>query len=526
MVALAAGCTNPAEFGGNFQITHHNDHIVFGTFTELGATQAWGPSDLEPVPTDVSANRVRYLNAASHRTEAHVFLQDPQAVYDALSGVYSFSDFEAEAPFFGVGVTYPPPPSINLGPPASGFGVPFNDVDLTPTMFGQSGPAGTQVGCLTSLSGESTCALHAARRYDRGDCSTEVAIADIGSSIADGVGCGFANTIAGLNIEVASGSANGVDVASVLTHAPGHVSDAHGGLAVLGSFTETWEALGATVGHTNVHRWDEYLFDLSNDGFLVLKHQRGGSEAPGSGVQYSPGTVTSKLASAMTSQVPSTFAKSAKLEQEVPIPNSLTDTTSYQTCSTVSDCFKCASPGGDPQTCPNPPNLIKTGLRVAQNSRLITSTELRALLGVIADHNNWACAADEPPGPGPGYECPGSGMSIYSACAVPCSSPSPKVCRLILPAERLNVYPDQVELVWYEHNERPMTTPFALSMALAGGGLLAEQPLQQMLCSGQAPNWSTNPDDCLGQHGGCFDTNWYSEQSSVATWRPNNTGYP
>ncbi len=70
---------------------------------------------------------------------------------------------------------------------------------------------------------------------------------------------------------------------------------------------------------------------------------------------------------------------------------------------------------------------------------------------------NWTCQADEL-----GYYDAHNCIGEYA------ETPPKPVCRLQLRAQRLNVYPDSVELVWFNGDQRPMTPAFALVKALQG----------------------------------------------------------
>jgi hypothetical protein len=114
--------------------------------------------------------------------------------------------------------------------------------------------------------------------------------------------------------------------------------------------------------------------------------------------------------------------------------------------------YDCAKPGSPAQ------NFLETGLRIALGS---SDREFRELMEVVADVSNWRCAerdsrcTDIPPAKAEdSLECL-TGLSAGPECTDTPGTKKERVCRLPLPAKRLNVYPDFLELVFWDPGDWP-----------------------------------------------------------------------
>lgn len=109
--------------------------------------------------------------------------------------------------------------------------------------------------------------------------------------------------------------------------------------------------------------------------------------------------------------------------------------------------------------------VLATGINNAV-PKTVDPTLNKALGAIATDSENWICDHDD--------TVTGTGCAAVS-------KPGPDVCKFKVQAKRLNVYADNVELVWSEYGDSTPSTGLALQMALRGLGQ------ESQLCSADHP---------------------------------------
>ncbi len=442
--------------------------MYFGKNTPKDQSTAYGPRDLglgRALPLSkliadyqghagTSIDWVPDFPGVGTVSEAHVFIEDPQQTWDDLFKINMNYN-----PFFNVPYTENPSRVFSriVSGRAGGIGIVWpkwhglsapgdsrSSVNLKCPEFYPSVEAdiGTRVGCTVHH-------VQALRVDDRGGCAakTDMPAREFGQSLW----CGF-NLAATGDYSNAVRHAN--KVASALTHEPGtRATNALGGFAGYIDFEVDFYSGNFGHEHIGTQRWYMvygYRFTLDN-GILALGPLRWNAHVMNSGavLKDAYSTLLSAMKGTGKDDARTQFKHAAQLAQAQPIPDV---TKQYVECK----------PSSDPATllaeCDKPIRALDTGLGFALGHGLITSDERNYLRDhVLKDGSNWTCQAHEL-----GYYDPHNCVGEYA------EEPPKPVCRLQLRAQRLNVYPDSVELVWFNGDQRPMTAAFALAKAVQG----------------------------------------------------------
>lgn len=469
MVALAGCGPNNTNDTRNLRL-RTSGAVYFGKNTPNDRSTAYGPGDLglgrslplSSLIADYQGHAGTTVDwapdypGAGTVSEAHVFIEDPQQTWDSLfnldmSGNPSagFSNLVA-ARAGGIGIVWPRWHGVTA-PGGSRSSANLDCLEFYPP---DGADTGTVVGCTVQH-------VQALRVNDRGGCATKTEMP--AREFAQSLWCGFKHgvtgsgdvNLAGIDIQLpfmGDATRNANKVASVLTHeGRTAATNARGGFASYVDFEGDfsyglWGRFYMVYG---------YRFALDN-GILALgpPRYRYHTVGPVGGAVVS--SVVDALTGNATRDARPQFKKSAQLSQAVPI----TDLDGNN--------VEC-TPSSDVQTVYDECNAngavfpLIAGLGLARNQGLISggpNGELDHLKKVIHDAKNWTCQADDV-----------SGYYDPHNCIHYNEEPPPKpVCRLQLRAKRLNVYPDSVELVWFNGDQRPMTTAFALAKVLQATG--------------------------------------------------------
>jgi hypothetical protein len=301
--------------------------------------------------------------------------------------------------------------------------------------------------------------VQAARVYDHGQCSGLQKFDDLFATIntqlwsfiaqfivtADGT-CPDDESTATLGFST---------IASYLTHTPGDPLSAGGGFLLNTQFLNTINAPASLVGQDN-HVTFTYRYDyVLTDGILSLTPTQvlvptliDGYNADGLRTTIDQVLTTGILGkpcsngpgmSPGTPGLPEIFQNLARRKQAVPFPSSCT----------LEETQPCAAA------------QVQLAALIGTTGLALTSTEKAALEATAAamDSNgvytNWSCVLDSNVPP----FCPPDG-----ACPPP-PDPGSRHCEYAVRAKRLNVFPDEVELVWFDGKELDNPT-YALYAAL------------------------------------------------------------
>jgi hypothetical protein len=331
-----------------------------------------------------------------------------------------------------------------------------------------------------------TGSIKAARVYDHGLCS---ATAAFGRGF-DPLGCGLWVTVAdslygGFKQSVANTGFPGSELDPIafsdythvwtrLTHSPGR-----GATQVDDGFTVDFQwgihyqnDFPAFPTDVNVHGTAVYSLSLDSNG--VLSANETGLEflfATGTGSDK----VRNDLNAALTITLPEEFDAAARQAQAVVVP---------------------AFPSMCPQQCERVKpdcgpsyNELVNAIAAAQGVLGLSSTEVDDLIASISDSSGlalkqgqWLCAP-----PPPASSC-SSGMNMgggdtCKANGGTAPDPSTPVCQFVVPAKRLNVYPNEAELVWFDTEEEFHNPAFALFIATFGAPDGSGASAREQLCA-------------------------------------------
>jgi hypothetical protein len=430
----------------------------FNVAAKPNTAYAWGTDDLglvDAFPVDdlrveLEGNPGSTLSWSTNGTalEAHIFREDPQQTWDAVFA-YDLDQANPQTKFQqltqprlrGVAFVWPDThPKLNIPgfPTKTHTSAPLECSQFMP-------PTPTPPGSVQACG---TGPLHAVRVYDRGGCAKRVKMADVIDPLVVQVWEDFNSAVAGAGGgiippldfgKLASAKKNYLRVASMLMHEPGtSLTNMRGGFAAYLDFHVDFYggdvSFGAWVGGQRIKAVYGYAFQLS-DGLLTLSPPRFHRNTDNSGVHVD--IAYDGLHKAMQGEVRTRFAEAARFAQQIPIP----DLAGVEfPCSQVAQCSAAVG-------------TLVAGLSQAKTKQHITDAEQAKLTPLVQNLNsNWACATHRPK-PAPGEQ---------------------KVCRLKLKAQRLNVFPASIELVWFNGNERPTTAAFALSKILQASNRVKE----------------------------------------------------
>lgn len=461
--------------------------VYFGTNTPVDHSTAYAPGQLglgidlpvDSVVLDYQGHAGQSVMAAAlggTNAEAHAFVQNPQATWD---GVFHIADMSNPKPAFealvahragGVGLVWPLVECFDVNGSGCPPLPPRSSVDLSCSLF--FGPNTVCAGAVTSNGSVITSTVQSVRVYDRGGCAKKVG--NPGRDFAQDLWCSFKDSVAGsgewnvlgLTLDfgmVAKASRHANQWATVITHPDASATTATGGGFVgyadysvdfySGNFGEVW------AGDRRFYLVYGYQFGLT-DGILSIGDFTDRYHYMSSGT-FHP-LVIDKLDASLKTDAITEFHKAAAVAQQAPIPSIFRQPVP---CDPAEDAYA---------QCGLSVDALRAGLGMAADQGLITDNERKDLLaGAVLKKSNWSCAADRLP-----Y------YDAHACIGYLNGGPQP-VCRLQLRAKRVNVYPDAVELVWWNGDERPTdSAAFAVEKALEATGADTSQ-----LCTPQQPDY-------------------------------------
>lgn len=300
--------------------------------------------------------------------------------------------------------------------------------------------------------------LHEIRLMDHGQCSASLSIHDdVLVPIQQEL---WGTLVSEANAKKADVNNNGYYSIAYLDHATNQPLDARGGFFVEFAFTVVppWP-----IANRYVEGRYSYEFGLDGDGTLVLGWRRYYWKTSCSGVGCGKtDDAGASFTSGMENDLPGKFHDTVLARQHVPIR---VPSVSANSCELPSDCVSVGSSA----------DLLAAVLNQKYAAAGLSKEDASILASTVHQTKVWAC---EP-------------------SADPLDAGKNKVCQIKLAAKRLSVFPDEVDLVWFDGKDL-QSAAYAMHVASLG---TADH---DKLCSGgpptPLPNSSGSPSVSVMRH--------------------------
>ncbi|MEJ7731094.1 MAG: hypothetical protein WKG00_18000 [Polyangiaceae bacterium] len=426
--AGAAGCTPDPDLN-NLQFWSDSGILLDAKLTASGRSYAWGEDDLSAALTETPLGSVdvRYLSDVN-RTEAHVFAFDPKERLELLRSD-SFNILKEIDPSLWLDATEPVralPYDVVLPYPTEGiFSGTFASLDLERSYFFDSIPNPWGPAAVPDGQGS----VKAARVYDHGACSLQRPVSSIYDVVNERLFETFgrqAEVEQDCGIEVLRYGSHAV---TYLDHDPGDPVSARGGFMLdFHYYIDTHNIFAA-----NIDIWfnSDFRFQLTGPGAALQD-----GTPVGAGVLdvaprinyfhvdgYGAQGIADRLQTGLAETLPDTL-RAVSLDEQSRNP--------FEGSSSCDP--------ADDTPCVGAAGILGVGVAAGATALGLLPDESVALQLLVANDGgnaHWRCVRTTPGA---------------DACD---SNPPPAEheCRFVTRAKRLNVYPDAVELVWFDGKE-------------------------------------------------------------------------
>jgi hypothetical protein len=460
LIVQGGFCEPPPK--NDLKFYNMSDQLIEEFITPTGQDFAWSPTDLTNVLATQPVSQTGVVFYPGNSTsEADVFVRDPSDIIGEIHLYAPGNDTN-----FVVPNAVPPALVPSLLHTAPGLDITW----LTQaTFFGNTTP----FGVATDANGH--VRVQAARIYDHGPCSTE-----IGFEVAKPVQSGampvqpiFPQIDTALWMQIAQKTStaefggkvcnddlatmflNTQNIRAYLDHTPGDPTSGSGGFFV--TLTDVLD-LHNSLPNDSIWFVKQYEFGLSSasdpngPGILTIGPVWHWDEVIG----FNADSVASDFTDALNNTFPTQFEQFTLAQQTADGRTFLPGSTSA-----------CNPAAAQQPDCQSAENILEAGIALGANNLpagTLSSSDVTALKAA-------AGAKDA------------SGALVNWTC-VPDSSTAGGHCAYRVRAKRINVYPDEVELVWFDGAE-PNNSTYALWVA--GHATTSASTAINQLCSAPPP---------------------------------------